>query len=147
VYGTLREGYQQCTVKKEIERDLHYIGAGMINGLLYDLGKYPGAVEGNQREKIIGDVYRMNNPDRVLEILDQYEGYSIASPNVSEFVRKESKVRLNEEKDIIAWIYWYNGGYRDKILIKNKDYLNYLGNKEKVINYGVDGINHKNKTY
>lgn len=90
----------------------------------------PGAAKNKEGNEIIGDVFLLDDPDKVLKILDKYEGYSEDKIKGSEFVRKKSRVRLNNGKNINAWIYWYNYKPQDKPRIKNKDYLTYLKNKK-----------------
>ncbi len=127
VYGTLRAGYN-LDLKSKLKQHLKYIGEGKIEAHLYDLGEYPGAVktEGNE---VIGDIFQINNPEKVLKILDRYEGFNKNKIENSEFVRSKNQVKING-KSIDAWVYWYNLQPDKKRRIKNKDYLNYLKKKE-----------------
>src|SRR3982074_1436456 len=90
VYGTLRKDYD-LKLKNKVADDLEYIGRARIGASLYDLGRYPGAVKNKSAvrnkpvrnkvaksrdgDEVIGDVFLVSNPDRVLKILDKYEGY------------------------------------------------------------------------
>ena len=70
----------------------------------------------------------LDDPERVLRILDKYEGIG-EKASASEFVRKRNRVKLRSGKEVMAWVYWYNFDPKDKIRIKQKNYLNYLKNK------------------
>jgi len=128
-YGTLRKNYD-LKLKERVKDSLQYVGQGKIGAALYDLGRYPGAIKNNKGPEVIGDVFLLNDPDKVFRILDKYEGIPADNRSVpTEFVRKKHKVRLRSGKDVTAWIYWYNYDPANKIRIKQKDYLNYLKNK------------------
>jgi gamma-glutamylcyclotransferase (GGCT)/AIG2-like uncharacterized protein YtfP len=128
VYGTLRKDYN-LKLRNRVKDDLQYVGKAKVGASLYDLGRYPGAVKSNTGNEIIGEVFLLSDPDKVFKILDQYEGYQEDETEDSEFVRKRNRVKLSSGKNINAWIYWYNFDLRNKIPIRQKDYLNYLKNK------------------
>jgi len=128
VYGTLRKDYD-LKLKNRVKDDLQYVGKAKVGASLYDLGRYPGAVKSSKGQEVIGDVFLLNEPVRVLKILDKYEGISEKGTKAAEFVRKKGRVRLRSGKNINAWIYWYNFDPKDKVLIRYKNYLNYLKNK------------------
>lgn len=76
VYGTLRPG-ERADLRNS--RRVTYIGPDRINGLLYHLGSYPGAIFEPQIFNaadpiIVGDVFRIRDNEAVA-ILDAYEGY------------------------------------------------------------------------
>lgn len=123
VYGTLRNDYD-LKLKNRVSKDMEYIGKAKVEASLYDLGKYPGAIkEKNKTNEVIGDVFLINDSDKIFKILDKYEG--------EEFRRKKDQVRLRSGKLLNAWIYWYNLKPDEDRKIKYKDYLNYLKKKEK----------------
>lgn len=123
VYGTLRNDYD-LKLKNRVSKDMEYIGKAKVEASLYDLGKYPGAIkEKNKTNEVIGDVFLINDSDKIFKILDKYEG--------EEFRRKKDQVRLRSGKLLNAWIYWYNLKPNEDRKIKYKDYLNYLKKKEK----------------
>ena len=127
VYGTLRKDYD-LKLKNKVRDDIEYVGQGKIGASLYDIGRYPGAVRSSAGDEVIGDVFLVTAPERVLRILDKYEGiYPDGRP--SEFVRKKNRVRMRSGKVVTAWVYWYNFDPSKKVRIKQKNYLNYLKNK------------------
>ena len=127
VYGTLRKDYD-LKLKDKVREDLQYVGQGKIGATLYDIGRYPGAVRSSGGEEVIGDVFFIADPERVLKLFDKYEGIH-ADGRPSEFVRKRNKVRMRSGKAVTAWVYWYNFDPSKKVRIKQKNYLNYLKNK------------------
>jgi gamma-glutamylcyclotransferase (GGCT)/AIG2-like uncharacterized protein YtfP len=124
VYGTLRKNYD-LKLKYRIAKELKYIGKAKVAARLYDLGRYPGAVEDKSSE-VIGDVFLLSDSEKVLKFLDDYEG--------EEYERKKGKVKLRSGKLIIAWIYWYKGLTKEERRIFYKDYLNYLKRKTLLAN-------------
>lgn len=120
VYGTLRKNYD-LKLKSRVENELQFVGRAKIDGSLYDIGQYPGAVKEGSKDEIIGDVFAVSDPGKVFKILDKYEG--------NEFKRKRNRVRLNSGRSINAWVYWYNQNLEGKRKIKYKDYLNYIKTK------------------
>jgi gamma-glutamylcyclotransferase (GGCT)/AIG2-like uncharacterized protein YtfP len=128
VYGTLRKDYD-LKLKDKVKDDLQYVGQGKIGAALYDIGKYPGAIKSGKGNEVVGEVFEINDPERVFRILDKYEGISGEGKD-TEFIRKRGQVRLRGgKKNLNAWIYWYNFDPKGKTRIKQKDYLNYLKNK------------------
>jgi gamma-glutamylcyclotransferase (GGCT)/AIG2-like uncharacterized protein YtfP len=127
VYGTLRKGYDLKLMDK-ITHLIRYIGQGKVKADLYDLGRYPGAIRSNTGPEVIGDVFELADPERVLRMLDKYEGIGPGKA-APEFVRRRSRVKLRSGQTVTAWVYWYNHEPAGKIRIKHKNYLNYLKNK------------------
>ena len=73
-------------------------------GLLYDLGRFPGATPGDGI--IHGELSRLHDP-QAWTALDRYEGYDPDHEPASLFVRR--RVTLEHPADQTAWVYWYNG--------------------------------------
>lgn len=122
VYGTLRKNYN-LKLKDKVADYITYLGQAKVAASLYDFGKYPGAVkETGGKNEVLGDVYLVNDPEKVFTVLDEYEGY--------EFTREKNKIKLRSGKSIDAWVYWYNQKPMEKQRIPYKDYLNYLRNKK-----------------
>lgn len=128
VYGTLRRNYD-LKLKNKVINHLQYVGQGKVGATLYDIGRYPGAIRDSKGPEVIGDLFLLTEPERVLKILDKYEGISGAGASSDEFIRKRTSVRLRSGQQKKAWIYWYNSDPKDKKKIRYKDYLNYLKNK------------------
>ena len=74
VYGTLRSQMNDL-LHRLLETQAILVGTGTFQGKLYDLGRYPGAVPSRgSTDRVIGEIYRFNEPQRAFEILDEYEG-------------------------------------------------------------------------
>ena len=128
VYGTLRKSYD-LKLKDRVRDQLKYVGQAKVGAALYDLGRYPGAVRSTKGSEVIGDVFLVNDPERVLRVLDKYEGIEASRPDAAEFIRKKGRVRLRSGQFVNAWIYWYNFDLKKRTPIRYKNYLNYLKNK------------------
>jgi len=130
VYGTLRKGFD-LPLQKKIKGDIEWLGPSVIRGKLYDMGKYPAALplEKNEKSKIKGEVIKINHPEKVLKLLDRYEGYDPKKIKNSEYYRQKEKLVLENGKRVDAWVYWYNQPVEGKKRIRHYDYLNYLKKK------------------
>ena len=129
VYGTLRKGVE-LPINKQIQKHLEWIGQAEMQGELFDIGEYPGAKQlSNDVESFIkGDVFKILD-QKVLKVLDDYEGFYANEPDSSEYLRKDEMLELDGKK-IIVWLYWYNRSTDNKIRIRHKDYLEYLKTKK-----------------
>src|SRR5262245_55703141 len=70
VYGTLMRGEP---AHRLLLGRTTFVEEGHTDGLLLDLGQFPGVIEGNGR--VAGEVFRLDRPE-LLETLDDYEGYN-----------------------------------------------------------------------
>ncbi|WP_336513810.1 gamma-glutamylcyclotransferase family protein [Pollutibacter soli] len=153
VYGTLRQGVS-VPFKKKIEEEMEFVGKSQITGKLYDIGDYPGAVKEKEKQKtetdgrdntrvvlgkqktetgrsvIKGEVIKINNPRKVMALLDEYEGYNPKKAKTSEYLREKEQVKLEDGKEVEAWVYWYNLPVEGKRRIRHRDYLDYLKKKK-----------------
>mgnify|MGYP001557378971 CR=1 FL=1 len=113
VYGTLlshNNGYASL-----LKNNSRFIAEGSLNGLLYDIGEYPGArYDPAAAERIYGDVLLLNNDADVLTDLDDYEGYGHSQSQPNEFIRVVLPVHT-ASGIINCQVYLYNlpvTGYR-----------------------------------
>ena len=103
VYGTLRSDSPHPLAQR-LQAQATLVGKASASGLLYDLGRYPGALFRSEgRERIVGEVFALRNVERLLEQLDAYEG--VVDPGSPSFQRIEIKVRLDRGGMIDAWAY------------------------------------------
>lgn len=95
VYGTLMKNHRNHGYLKEST----YIGDGMIEGYqMYDLGRYPGIVEG--KGTVLGEVYQVTEEtEKRLDYLEE-EG--------DLYVKKPEMVRLHNGQTVSAVVYVYN---------------------------------------
>lgn len=122
VYGTLLEDFAPKEIAAAQEQ-LKYVGAGFINGRLYDLGEYPGAVlEPDGRNKVFGKIYELPSDAKILKALDEYEEFFPRKRRQSLFIRKQTSVGRTNKKPIKAWVYEYNRDVRSSPIIRSGDY-------------------------
>ncbi len=115
VYGTLRKN-AASPLKSFLMRHSTYIDTGKIEGKLYRISWYPGAIEA-KGHYVLGDVFELHNPNTCLRKLDVYEDVP------SLYIRKETPVYLSDGRMITAWVYFYNQpviGYQE---ITSGDFL------------------------
>ena len=123
-YGTLMAGFDRRR-RAGIDDKLRYIGRGAIQGALFDVGLYPGAVPAPEGH-VWGEVYEMSEAPRVLAALDEIEGYSESDPDRRLYRREETDVLLPDARFARAWVYFYNAPLSRAPRIASGDYLEYL---------------------
>jgi len=86
VYGTLlSHNNQYASLLKNGSR---FVAGGSINGYLYNIGEYPGAIYvPYARERVYGNVFLLNDDTNVLTSIDEYEGYGPNETQPNEFIR------------------------------------------------------------
>ena len=92
-----------------------------FDGVLYDLGRFPGAVPGDGL--VHGELLRLHDP-QVRAVLDPYEGYDADRKDESLFVRQRGTLR--EPADRAAWVYWFNGDPTGHSKVSSGDWATYL---------------------
>jgi gamma-glutamylcyclotransferase (GGCT)/AIG2-like uncharacterized protein YtfP len=109
VYGTLMKRHIG-SVNIVGEGEMCFVGNGKIEGELYDLGGYPGAVEKNGTY-VYGEVIEVKDSD-VIRRLDEYEEFDHKNPKNSLFIRRRLKVTMARGKTVSAFVYLYNGSIK-----------------------------------
>jgi gamma-glutamylcyclotransferase (GGCT)/AIG2-like uncharacterized protein YtfP len=67
VYGTLRKG-AVTAMSHVLARHGEYFADGYLQGKLYEINGYPGAIESdNAEDKVYGELYRIIDCDFVLD--------------------------------------------------------------------------------
>src|SRR5205085_4012333 len=108
LYGTLIPNRANKVMAKAV-RQLRRIGPGYVQGRLYDLGEYPGAILDQSSEtRITGEVYEITDRRDILASLDSYEEFDPANLENSLFVRTQSFVTLSDNRKLKCWLYVYN---------------------------------------
>jgi gamma-glutamylcyclotransferase (GGCT)/AIG2-like uncharacterized protein YtfP len=108
VYGTLQPAHAPAGLAHVVSK-LRPIGEGFVNGILYDLGEYPGAVlNPDSKHRIAGTVFRLPDDPSVLRTLDAYEEFDPDEPGASLFLRVAYPVALESGGTLECWIYVYN---------------------------------------
>src|SRR5437762_13944159 len=91
VYGSLNTPSNRFS--RKLIRNSVLIGKGEMEGKLYNIGNYPGALnEPHPSYRSHGVFYQMNDIS-MLPALDNYEDYKSGNPAQSHFVRRAVVVR------------------------------------------------------
>ena len=109
VYGSLMSSAGHARGER-LRREARLLGEATIQGRLYKISWYPGAVascEADQR--VHGEVYALAHPSSALAWLDRYEGIAPGATRSAEYERVERPVRLASGEEIVAWVYLYRG--------------------------------------
>lgn len=121
VYGTLRKGYSLHGLLRRI--GARYVGKGSIQGSLYDLGEFPGAITSSSvRKRIEGELYELPHPEAQLRELDRIEEFDSQGPESSLFVRRLTTVRLANGRRMRAWVYFLPRRPANARLVPGGDY-------------------------
>lgn len=96
-----------------LRRQAQLIGEATIQGRLYSLGRYPGAVAtADAPERVHGELYELDNPQTTLKWLDAYEGIVPGDHDWNDYERTEWPVRLDSGGVVTAWVYLYRKDVR-----------------------------------
>jgi gamma-glutamylcyclotransferase (GGCT)/AIG2-like uncharacterized protein YtfP len=131
VYGSLMSGFHHPAYTY-ISRYFTLIGPAKVMGKLYDMGEYPAAIPVNEECFILGELYQLNNKEEfkwAFRQLDDYEGVLVNTGETPLYRREPANVYINE-KDTIAWIYWYNQDVTGRPLIASGSVLEYKDIKD-----------------
>jgi len=123
-YGTLMSGFRRPG-RERIESKLQPEGRGWIRGALFDLGIYPAAIPASDG-RVRGEIHRMTDPDGVLSVLDDIEGYRASEPDASLYTRAETPVTFDDGHVATVWVYFYNAPLGRAQRIESGDYLDHL---------------------
>ena len=93
-------------------------------GRLYDAGEYPGLVLNTEAYKVKGKIYQLNNIEKNLPILDEYEGYGENELQPNLFIRQLIDIETNG-KLLKCWTYLYNHPVKQLKEITSGDYKAY----------------------
>jgi gamma-glutamylcyclotransferase (GGCT)/AIG2-like uncharacterized protein YtfP len=109
VYGSLMSGAGH-PMGERLRRQARLLGKATLQGRLYKISWYPGAVDGAEAAQLVhGELYALAEPSRALAWLDRYEGIAPGQTRSAEYERVERPVRLAGGEEISAWVYLYRG--------------------------------------
>lgn len=118
-YGTLMRrfgGLERLAIADRVS----FVRTCQFAGVLYDLGRFPGAVPGD--EEVHGELFRLHDVE-LWSVLDAYEGYEAGREESSLFVRRQ--IALQEPADCTAWVYWFNGDPTGHSRVPSGDWATY----------------------
>lgn len=123
VYGSLRR-YANNPISTLLATHSDYVSTGVMQGMLYEIAGYPGAVESDDaNNRVFGEIYRLHNPRWLLAELDAYEECSSDFPAPHEYMRKPLNITQPDNHTIKAWVYIYNWDVNQHQCIPSGDYL------------------------
>lgn len=97
----------------QLARRAEFVGEAQMQGRLYGVDWYPGAVRSGDKGDIVhGEVYRLLDSDRALAELDAYEGCKPSGREAPEFAREKTRVECADGREIEAWVYFFTGNTR-----------------------------------
>ena len=116
VYGTLMRA-SSSPYARLLEARAQFVGEGWTPGRLYHLGRYPGAVFGDDcASKVYGELFLLRS-NTLLEALDTYESCGGQGTKADLFYRDVVEVRLARGETLSAWVYPSAGAVRGRPLI------------------------------
>ena len=131
VYGSLRSGFNSDAYQY-ISRYFALVDNAKVKGVLYDLGDYPAALPTEKDFFITGELYYLKNEEEynwAMEQLDDYEGLHVEAGE-RPLYRRDTVTVFTKDKEIKAWVYWYNNAIEGKPRIESGDVLEYLRHKQ-----------------
>ncbi len=118
VYGTLLSGMERAPALAESS----FLGHACISGAIYDLGSYPGLLEGSGQ--VYGEIYAVTA--QLLEQLDSIEGYMPENHHASLYLRKTvNATRLGDGGSEEVFTYFFNHPMKLEQPIMCGDYRRY----------------------
>jgi gamma-glutamylcyclotransferase (GGCT)/AIG2-like uncharacterized protein YtfP len=97
VYGTLRRASKIKTARL-FHANAEFVAVARMNGRLERSHPHRGVVRSDEPDEwIAGEVFQLNDPRKLLPILDEYEG--------SQYKRTSVPVELESGKRLRAWMY------------------------------------------
>lgn len=110
VYGSLKRGFSN-PFSEYLNHFLRFYSTGKIEGKLYLIDWYPGAVlKKGEGSTIYGEVYEVINND-VFQFLDEYEGIHHDS---SDFYNRKIVEVTTSNGCVHSWFYEYIGSIDNK---------------------------------
>lgn len=122
VYGTLRRNYKHPMAQLLAQHAVH-LGKAHMPGRLYRVASYPGAIQDGSESWVVGDVFQLKHPQRLLPKLDRYEGCARGQALHPPFVRRSVEITLAGSESLTAWVYLYNRPVNQLPEIPGGDFL------------------------
>ena len=94
-----------------------------MRGKLYDIGEYPGAILNiESKNYVFGKIYELIDVEKVLKLLDDYEGFGPDQLQPNLFVRQLIAIET-AIGGIECWVYLYNLPVEGLKLIESGKYF------------------------
>ncbi len=106
VYGTLLDSANSYGAY--LQQHCILLKTGRFKGKLYDIGEYPGAIAHESTDQHVhGSIYLMNEPEKILVFIDDYEGFGNDQEQPNLFIRELTPIET-DMGTVQCWIYLYN---------------------------------------
>lgn len=123
VYGTLRPGFTNPG-RDLLQRYGEHLGTAWTHGRLLIVQGLPAlVVDAPDESKVVGDLYRLTDPEPALAGLDRYEG--VQGPTPGPYERQLREVILEGQDPCRAWVYVWTGQTAGARTIPGGDYQAY----------------------
>lgn len=112
LYGSLRRG-QANFARLKLQAGLRFVRTVRFRGLMYDLGAYPGVVEGDG--EVTGELFEMRDA-ALLARLDAFEQYRPDQPDPYDAATGRGSLYRRttiQAGGVTAYLYLYNGPATD----------------------------------
>ena len=130
VYGTLLADFTN-EFASLLKTHSKFVGKGFFFGNLYDFGDYPGAKMDPKGEgKVIGQVFKIRDPEKILPELDSYEGIGEQFPAPHEYKRELIPIEMEDNQVIDCWVYLYNWKATGRKKVRSGNYPDYLSDRK-----------------
>lgn len=137
IYGTLMPAHAPAEIARAV-RKLRRVGRGRTPGRLYNFGEYPGAIfTALGQSKVKGAIYEMKGGMNLLRQLNVYEEFDERHPERSLFLRKKRVIRLDDKRQLLAWVYEYNRDPSKGVAMPKGDYRDHLRRRKQGRTAGV----------
>lgn len=126
VYGSLLHNFDSA-IGRFLKLHSRYLGEVYANGILYDLGHYPGLVLSTDSNQLVyGHLLQVLDPRLVFITLDRYEGLDPKDPSGSEYSRVLIQLKKNELGIAECWTYLYNLSTAGLKIIPGGNYADFV---------------------
>lgn len=124
VYGTLRKGNAN-EMAEYLAEHAQFITEGWFQGRMFYITYYPGVVTSETgSDCVYGEVYRLDNPETMLNVLDDYEECTERHIQPAEYKRTYVSITaINGKVYDTVWIYLYQWSVKDKSQIMTGDFM------------------------
>jgi gamma-glutamylcyclotransferase (GGCT)/AIG2-like uncharacterized protein YtfP len=123
VYGTLLSAFN-IPMHNKIRPFMEFRGWGTVQGILADLGPYPGLIiSDDPGDRVHGEIYRIRDAFSLFALLDPFEGIDDIIFGPHEYKRRLRPVCMINGLELNAWVYLYNRDPKGYHVIESGSYL------------------------
>lgn len=124
VYGTLRQGNANA-MAAYVAAHAEFVAGGWFQGCMYQISDYPGVIASEQPDdRVFGEVYRLNDAQVALAVLDDYEECGTQYTQPAEYQRVKTHILAMDGRVLEpVWIYLYQWPLVGKARIVSGDFM------------------------